>query len=901
MGAVRGLFVRGLTVFAVAGTIVAGLDSSFANAGQSTQSTNAAAHVAISSGTTKSTPTGQPFIMQGPNSGTHYAWALPNAAGSHPTATTAPQGPVSAQFTHTPAPGSQADLPPGNGSVMHSVTISLVYWLPNGNHFEATANRDTAFENLQQRWAQDAGGTPYYNLLTQYFDGSGHIANTVAFGASFVDTRAYPHAGTMTDPLTAGDLRDEVSHAVAVNHWTEDSTHITVVFTARDIQECDNINQDGGCTYTDTGIHVHAYCAYHSHFSDNGTDSIYAFMSNDDGSHGTSGCDANATPNNDLAADSEISTMSHEVIEAVTDPHPNDTWTDPDKNTGGEIGDKCNFNYAPENSIGADVYLHGHPYLVQQQWSNAVHTCAIDMCTVGGANNVCPPQVTGAETVDNDHPVIGDTIHYTVTVSNGSDTGAAANLTVNGPLPNGYQVTGVSAPGSSSQSSTATSFTVGYDTLAVHQTRTITVTATVPTQVGQSASACASITPQNLLSVTQPVVATSPCASTTPQKIPTSVTYTGPTTADYHDGFTASATVTGNGPVSGGAVTFSLAGAHCGPATTNGSGVAACGLTPVDAAGGYTLHADYAGDATHAASSTTAAFTITREETALAYTGPKHVANGVPATLSGVLTEDGTTPIAGRTVEIAIGTGTDRQACNAATAANGTVTCTIPVLNQPLNATATLPVSLAFTGDPFYLPSNAAATVRLEFYTGRSFGMSANVTVLLNLLTVPPTPDTGPIRVAKASTTTTPCTANVSLLLVLSADALCANVTTSLAPGTSTATATLADASIGIAGLPVIGVSGLTAKSVSTCTGTSGSTTLTLTIGGVPVTVPTAPNSVIGLSGGARLVVNEQTAVPGADFGTTVNGVHLVVPGLLGGTTADVVLGSATSDAHNCS
>jgi hypothetical protein len=59
---------------------------------------------------------------------------------------------------------------------------------------------------------------------------------------------------------------------------------------------------------------------------------------------------------------------------------------------------------------------------------------------------------------------------------------------------------------------------------------------------------------------------------------------------------------------------------------------------------------------------------------------------------------------------------------------------------------------------------------------------------------------------------------------------------------------------------------------------------------------------VIGLSGGARLVINEQTPDPTADFGTTVNAVHLIVPGLLGGAnTVDVVVGSATSGAHNCS
>jgi len=37
-------------------------------------------------------------------------------------------------------------------------------------------------------------------------------------------------------------------------------------------------------------------------------------------------------------------------------------------------------------------------------------------------------------------------------------------------------------------------------------------------------------------------------------------------------------------------------------------------------------------------------------------------------------------------------------------------------------------------------------------------------------------------------------------------------------------------------------------------------------IGGAPVTVPTAPNSVIGLPGGRGWSSNEQTAVPGADF-----------------------------------
>lgn len=184
--------------------------------------------------------------------------------------------------------------------------------------------------------------------------------------------------------------------------------------------------------------------------------------------------------------------------------------------------------------------------------------------------------------------------------------------------------------------------------------------------------------------------------------------------------------------------------------------MASCQLTPSEAAGSTTLTADYAGDSQTEPSGATVPFTITREETTLTYTGPTHVANGVPATLSSVLKEDGQTPIAGRSVTIAIGSGAAQQSCTGTTDGSGSVSCTIGTLNQPLNDTATLPVTLTFAGDPFYLPSTGTATVRLEFHAGRAFGLSAQINLLLTTLTIPPTPDTGPIRTAQASSTTNP-------------------------------------------------------------------------------------------------------------------------------------------------
>ncbi|MEY9844188.1 hypothetical protein ABH940_001255 [Streptacidiphilus sp. BW17] len=380
---------------------------------------------------------------------------------------------------------------------------------------------------------------------------------------------------------------------------------------------------------------------------------------------------------------------------------------------------------------------------------------------------------------------------------------------------------------------------------------------------------------------------------------PSTLTYTGAKTADYHDAFTASASLTSDGsPVAGAPVSFALGNGGPGQtcsATTDATGSASCQLMPSQVAGSTTVTANYAGTAQTLPSHASTAFTITREETTLTYTGPTHFANGVPATLSGVLREDGAAPIAGRSVSIAIGSGSAQQSCTGTTDGSGTVSCTVPTLNQPLNDTATLPVTATFAGDGFYLASSGPATARLEYFTGRVFGLSVQVNALLLSLQIPPTPDTGPIRTAQAGSVAPSCTATVSVLMI-NAAALCANGTTTLNPGTETTTASLQQTTIGLPGLPVIGLGGVTSTSVSTCTGSHGSATLTLTIAGVPVTVPTAPNSVIDLAGGAKLIINEQLPTPGTDPGLTVNAVHLVA---LGGL-ADVVVGSSTSGAHNC-
>jgi Bacterial Ig-like domain (group 3) len=193
---------------------------------------------------------------------------------------------------------------------------------------------------------------------------------------------------------------------------------------------------------------------------------------------------------------------------------------------------------------------------------------------------------------------------------------------------------------------------------------------------------------------------------------PTTTTYTGATTSDFHDAFTASATLTGFGgaPLVGKLITFVLGagtGTETCSANTDGSGIAQCSLTPNEAAGVYTLTASFAGDADFLASSDSVAFTITKEETALHYTGPTLIANAMNVSFSALLKEDDITPIAGRTVSITIGSGGSAQTCSGVTDAGGTATCSI-LVNQPLGPG--LPIHAEFAGDAFYLPSSDDAT-----------------------------------------------------------------------------------------------------------------------------------------------------------------------------------------------
>ncbi|HKW72471.1 MAG TPA: PKD domain-containing protein [Candidatus Dormibacteraeota bacterium] len=203
----------------------------------------------------------------------------------------------------------------------------------------------------------------------------------------------------------------------------------------------------------------------------------------------------------------------------------------------------------------------------------------------------------------------------------------------------------------------------------------------------------------------------------------TQLSYTGATSGDFDDTARLSATLTGaiTGPIAGALVNFTIAGAggtqSCG-ATTDASGAASCDLALTLQSGAYTVTAHFAQTDKFAAASTSAAFTVSKEETSLTYTGPQAVEAGSSATFSASLAEDGKPPIAGRTVTFTLGSGPTKQTCSATTNATGVASCSISVA-QHLGPS---PLTISFGGDTFYASaSTTASVVVFGFATGGAF------------------------------------------------------------------------------------------------------------------------------------------------------------------------------------
>jgi hypothetical protein len=236
-------------------------------------------------------------------------------------------------------------------------------------------------------------------VSAQYNDSSGAVAAYASsFGGSLIDTDPLPVNGCPASPggicLTDAQLQAELNGFLSSSGMPADVTHEYFLLTPPDVASCFD---SAGSSCSGNAEQNQQFCAYHSQST---ADYIYANVPD---LTGLDGCDPFATsldcfeticeyPNG--SADGVLSAISHEHNESITDPQPNNAWTDYGSSIGGEIGDKCgndafddpSLQWVPDGFFAEIPYnetIDGDRYLIQMEWSNQGKTC-LDSFVPGG-------------------------------------------------------------------------------------------------------------------------------------------------------------------------------------------------------------------------------------------------------------------------------------------------------------------------------------------------------------------------------------------------------------------------------------------------------------------------------------------------------------------------------------
>lgn len=197
------------------------------------------------------------------------------------------------------------------------------------------------------------GGSPYFNINTTYYNASNvRVLNQVAYTSFW--TTGSDVAGPSLSPTDA-NMASLIQQGLTLGKIAYDPNTVYAIFTGP------GINLGGGFGSQ--------YCAYHTHATTSKGLVYYAAMPyNQDFA---AGCTSQlGSPNADVAANSEVNTLAHEIEETTTDAMGN-AWYD---SRGYENADKCAWTWGTTFSANGGVanmtLADGKSYLIQRNWVN---------------------------------------------------------------------------------------------------------------------------------------------------------------------------------------------------------------------------------------------------------------------------------------------------------------------------------------------------------------------------------------------------------------------------------------------------------------------------------------------------------------------------------------------------
>jgi hypothetical protein len=283
-------------------------------------------------------------------------------------------------------------IPYLGGAVLHSTQVYLIFWQPNGSGLTF----DPGYIPLVDQFAQDVAAdshltTNVFALTGQYRDTHGPAAYSIRMAVPRIDSNPLPSSGC-TEPTVGGpgwticvtdaQIQQELEQVVNTDHLPHSSHAVYVLLTPSGLGDC----QDSASASCALGGPHTGYCGYHSWTS---SGILYAVVPyNAVAGHCQSG---NPRPNSSTA-DPTLSTVTHELVETITDPYGNG-WITP---SGDEIADVCVSNFGP--AIGGsggtqwDETINHHHYWLQEVYGRLQGRCEPrprpDNVTISGPRRV---------------------------------------------------------------------------------------------------------------------------------------------------------------------------------------------------------------------------------------------------------------------------------------------------------------------------------------------------------------------------------------------------------------------------------------------------------------------------------------------------------------------------------
>ncbi|HEY4333754.1 MAG TPA: Ig-like domain-containing protein [Ilumatobacteraceae bacterium] len=253
------------------------------------------------------------------------------------------------------------------------VTVTPVYWVPANAPSQFPDGYEQEINTFLANVAAASGSTDnVFSVPTEYYQVNSDSSKTgiqykITAGTPIVDTNPFPANGCtpvqgMTNCITDSQIRAELTTLAGSNSMIADLTNFYPMFFLPGVETADSDGSNSAAQY----------CGYHRAFPLGSSLLAYANMPYEE-----QYCDAGQGPNGNHVTEGAVSTLSHELNEAITDPVDDArAWND---NVGYEIADICENDYGvalgstdPANPATTQYnqVINGAKYYIQTEFSN---------------------------------------------------------------------------------------------------------------------------------------------------------------------------------------------------------------------------------------------------------------------------------------------------------------------------------------------------------------------------------------------------------------------------------------------------------------------------------------------------------------------------------------------------